>query len=224
MNRELVDALAWALVHFVWQGAAIALAAFVTGHALRKRPPEARYAVYCGALLLMLAAPAATFVAVRVSSIGLPAGAAAMTAAVAPAVAPASFHAAAQAAPGINWLPVLVAAWLAGVALLTLRSLGGWILAQRLKVWKTSSAPASVLRAGERLREQLGQVAPVRADALGRARRLTAFIRADSIGSFPEAGPQLRSTSDPHPRRSDVATHIAAGAGAHGLSRPATEE
>lgn len=156
MNRELVDALAWALVHFVWQGAAIALAAFVTGHALRKRPPEARYAVYCGALLLMLAAPAATFVAVRVSSIGLPAGAAAMTAAVAPAVAPASFHAAAQAAPGINWLPVLVAAWLAGVALLTLRSLGGWILAQRLKVWKTSSAPASVLRAGERLREQLG--------------------------------------------------------------------
>ena len=161
MNRALVDALAWALVHFVWQGAAIALAAFVAGYALRKRRPEARYAVYCGALLLMLAAPAATFYAVRLPSIDLPVGAAMMSAREAPAGAPTLAHTSATA-PEITGLPVLVTIWLAGVTLLTLRSFGGWVLAQRLKIWKTSPAPSSVLCAGERLRAQLGMRRAVR--------------------------------------------------------------
>ena len=64
MSRT-VDALAWALVHFIWQGAAIALVAFVAGWALRNGRPERRYTLYCGALALMLLAPLVTFFVVR---------------------------------------------------------------------------------------------------------------------------------------------------------------
>ena len=43
MNPTVVEALGWALVHFVWQGAAIALAAGFINLALRRARPEARH-------------------------------------------------------------------------------------------------------------------------------------------------------------------------------------
>ena len=42
MNLSLREALAWALVHFLWQGAALALVAFVVMRWLRL-PADARY-------------------------------------------------------------------------------------------------------------------------------------------------------------------------------------
>ena len=59
IQHPVIQALAWALVHFVWQGTAIGLAAFVALRATR--PASARYAIGVGALALMLAAPVATF-------------------------------------------------------------------------------------------------------------------------------------------------------------------
>ncbi|HTW61080.1 MAG TPA: hypothetical protein VMD55_04680, partial [Terracidiphilus sp.] len=48
------EALGWTLVHFLWQGAAIALVYRVADLALARRSATARYALALGALLAML--------------------------------------------------------------------------------------------------------------------------------------------------------------------------
>jgi hypothetical protein len=53
-----IDLAGWTLVHFVWQGALIAAAAWGGLHVLRTAP--ARYALACAALACMLAAPPVT--------------------------------------------------------------------------------------------------------------------------------------------------------------------
>ncbi len=58
-----IDLAGWTLVHFVWQGAAIALAAGAVLRLLQFASPQARYAVACSALALMLASPAFTALA-----------------------------------------------------------------------------------------------------------------------------------------------------------------
>ena len=53
-----IDVAGWTLVHFLWQGAAIAAARrWPLLWLLRHRSPQARYAVACAALVAMLAAP-----------------------------------------------------------------------------------------------------------------------------------------------------------------------
>src|SRR5439155_9046249 len=48
---------AWALTHFLWQGAVVALLLAVALRVLRRHTPATRYAVSCLALLLIAAAP-----------------------------------------------------------------------------------------------------------------------------------------------------------------------
>ena len=55
-----IDVAGWTLLHFLWQGAAIAVATGALLHLLRNSSPQARYAVACAALALMLAAPIGT--------------------------------------------------------------------------------------------------------------------------------------------------------------------
>jgi beta-lactamase regulating signal transducer with metallopeptidase domain len=152
MSRTVVEAFAWALVHFVWQGAVIALAAGLLAAALRTAGPRARYAVYCIALLSMALAPLITFVTLREEG-PVPAPRSwAVTVSSAPPAA-ASLEA---SPPAVRWLPWIVRGWLVGVAVLSLRSLGGWILAQRLKRSRTTPAAESFQRAAARLRDRLG--------------------------------------------------------------------
>jgi len=161
MSHDVMEALAWALVHFLWQGAGIALGAFVVGLALRRRSPELRYAVYGVALALMVAAPVVTFFVLQAPTAG-PALAArvveSIPARAAAIVSPATF----SGSPAIAWLPLLVQFWMAGVAVLGVRSLGGFVLAQRLKVWKTSPAALRIQEISARMRAQLGMRRPVR--------------------------------------------------------------
>ena len=49
----LVTALGWALVHFIWQGALIAVALGAVLHGLRRRSANARYVACCAGLVLM---------------------------------------------------------------------------------------------------------------------------------------------------------------------------
>jgi beta-lactamase regulating signal transducer with metallopeptidase domain len=56
-----VHALGWALLHFSWQGALIALALRSTLHVMPRAHASARYAACCAALTCMLLAPLATF-------------------------------------------------------------------------------------------------------------------------------------------------------------------
>ncbi|UGQ46853.1 M56 family metallopeptidase [Massilia endophytica] len=57
-----VNALGWTLLHFVWQGALIGLAAALALAALRGARPQVRYLVACAALLLCILWPAAELV------------------------------------------------------------------------------------------------------------------------------------------------------------------
>jgi hypothetical protein len=52
--------LGWTLIHFLWQGTAIALALAMALAVLPRRAARIRYAASCFALLLMLIVPAVT--------------------------------------------------------------------------------------------------------------------------------------------------------------------
>jgi len=54
---SLLEALAWALIHFLWQGTLMGLGAWLALYLLRRARPQARYAVACAALGLCLALP-----------------------------------------------------------------------------------------------------------------------------------------------------------------------
>ena len=56
-----VQALGWSLLHFVWQGTAVAALLGSLSLVLRRAAPQVRYLLAAGALLLMLLMPITTF-------------------------------------------------------------------------------------------------------------------------------------------------------------------
>jgi bla regulator protein BlaR1 len=114
---SLVSSIGWTLLHFIWQGALIGCATAVALIAMRNAKPQQRYALACGALLLCLAWPALEL-AGRLS--GGSDGGAGVT--VIARMGPAAFAADHGA---LSWfqgkLPLIVMAWAACSAALTLR-------------------------------------------------------------------------------------------------------
>lgn len=53
IRTPLAEGLGWALFHFLWEGAAIAVALAGVLVVFRPASPRARYALACSALLLM---------------------------------------------------------------------------------------------------------------------------------------------------------------------------
>jgi ankyrin repeat protein/beta-lactamase regulating signal transducer with metallopeptidase domain len=141
-GHPLVIALGWALLHFLWQGASIALLLAAANLWLRRASPRLRYVADCLAMLLMLAALITTLVWLSPRSAP---GAASPHRAVEFALqATAATRATAVSAIAIDspfgwhqWLDShlawMVCAWFVGVVMLSLRTAGGWILAQTLK-------------------------------------------------------------------------------------------
>src|SRR3954468_24219751 len=62
MSSAAVERLGWTLVHFVWEGAAVALVLGVLLAAMRRRSARARYVASCMAMIVLAAAPVVTFV------------------------------------------------------------------------------------------------------------------------------------------------------------------
>jgi GWxTD domain-containing protein len=122
-----MERLGWTLVHFLWQGAMIAALVFAAMAVLRRA--QSRYAVLCGALMLMAAAPVITFV-----SLGTGESRKLMMSSLdrlldQPALATAYSN---VAEPGGSWLMWVVVVWAAGVAVFSARLAGGWLLLRRL--------------------------------------------------------------------------------------------
>ena len=181
-----VQAIAWTLIHFCWQAAAIAAAYRALSLLAARRSSNTRYLLALGTLLLMLAASVATF------AFELRANASSTTAAatanalenrtVSPVTTPPSGeseatatgsavafeHSPASGKPTFA-LPVLPlpalrfidGLWLIGVLALSLRSLGGWWLIQRLRATANVEATAPVLASFRRLSAALGLRRPV---------------------------------------------------------------
>src|SRR5215212_7837431 len=131
----------WSLVHFVWQGLAIAIVAAVLLRLLRLATPQARHAVACAALVAMVAAPLVTARLLMAAAPGESPAASTPTAVdfvVAGTAIAAAGTAADQAASTVGrgiatFLPLVVAVWLTGVGILLIRLSGGWLRLYRLQ-------------------------------------------------------------------------------------------
>jgi beta-lactamase regulating signal transducer with metallopeptidase domain len=169
LRQPAAQAVGWALLHFVWQGALVgALTALALG-ALRRGAADVRYVVAAIGLSLMLTLPAVTAAQLWRSTAPASAPHAPASDSSAPAaapsaperadrtiveeqiVAPVPFAARAGLPRSIAdaigesikvepWLPVLVLVWLCGVVLLSLRLMSGWLWVQRMKSHGTSPA------------------------------------------------------------------------------------
>ncbi|MEM9527837.1 MAG: M56 family metallopeptidase [Bacteroidota bacterium] len=58
---NLISALGWTLLHSLWQGSLLFLLLVPLFHLLAKRPPQLRYGIACGALLVLVGSMVATF-------------------------------------------------------------------------------------------------------------------------------------------------------------------
>lgn len=132
--------VAWALAHFLWQGALVGLLLAGALTLLDKKNASLRYALAAGTLLLLLALPVLTALWLAPAGPGsvaeaVPAASSVPAGAATPAEAEMAGAAAAGLAPAFELqpaLPWLLAFWLAGVAALSVYHLGGWLQARRL--------------------------------------------------------------------------------------------
>ena len=147
-----VEIAGWTLVHFVWEGAAIALLAAIALRLLHTSRPQARYLVACAALAAMLAAPAVTALAMTsgervpltqsIHVLRSPRGAVLGFAITPPWSPPSSRGDSASRPPTQVTLPasidtdtifsMLVTFWLGGVSILLLRLTAGCWRVRRL--------------------------------------------------------------------------------------------
>src|SRR5215216_502129 len=166
LAEPIFQALGWALVHFIWQGAVVAALYAVVSIFLRRCAANVRYWVACSALAVMLVLPLATLFLMSQSStrsLDDAMGQKAFATAAAETLQP-DLKMAAQKEPALQsaaspassltpdsrsfkvWaserftslLPWLVAVWFAGVLFLSIRFLGGLIVAERLKHQETN--------------------------------------------------------------------------------------
>lgn len=168
LTYPFVRALAVALIHFVWQGAVVALLLALALTALRRSSPNARYAVACSGLMVLLVLPAATMLVLMG---GAPSADWAAAAVAPPAESEALIGAAPKADVAVeaalantssrsakstslfaqvrqqarepleSALPWLTLIWMLGVFTLSARSLGGWAYTASLRNRGTRSAP-----------------------------------------------------------------------------------
>jgi beta-lactamase regulating signal transducer with metallopeptidase domain len=166
------EALGWTLVHFLWQGAAIALTYRIVDLALARRSANARYLLALGALLSMLMASAATLVheedadqSARPIAGSTGAG---VTSAAVPTAQPFEISLV-DGGVGVRQtdrfparftitalMPYLDGVWLAGVLLLWVRALGGWWLIRRMRLSRLEQGPHTLLLRLDALRRQMG--------------------------------------------------------------------
>src|SRR5688572_20874764 len=159
-TTEIMRTLAWSLLHFLWQGAAIAAVAAAFMFVFRK--PATRYLVGIAALALMLVSFGITFtlisgshgVAAEASAAGAPAAASLSTLG---ANASSTFHLGEQAAissdGGFLWI---ARGWLAGVFLFALRIAFGLLVIDYLRRRNLIALPDALVDRFRALQRRLG--------------------------------------------------------------------
>ena len=183
---EASRALGWALVHFLWQGAAIAAALAMVRLVLPDRAARLRYLSGCAALAAMLAAPVVTFALLHEGAAGevgvvptpadTPVAAPVSAAPIESAPLPWLESARAWLDPAIPWV---LAIWLAGVSLLSIRLAGGCLAARRLTLRGCEPAAPEWVAALARLCKAVGVSRPVTltASALAEVPSVVGWLR-----------------------------------------------
>lgn len=162
----LVQSVGWALVHFIWQGALIAVSAAALLAFIRDA--RTRYGVACSALTLMLAVPIVTAVRLlpaheSVSSVG--AAAEGMPVDPPPLATGEPARGGAPLAPSRpaidRVLPAAVLGWLLGVVFLSIRLATGWYALDRLRRHPVCHVPDSLQSRVDTLAARLRVARPV---------------------------------------------------------------
>lgn len=188
-THPLVENLGWTMLHFVWEGSALALSLGVVLLLLRGSSPNARYAASCVALLLLAAAPFLTYWHLNGSPSAIPQapvlqdgsmlGEAGSSATSEPPATTADRVAMSRRADPVSVgrvsalqerlerlfapiLPWLALGWFLGVTVLSLRLLGGWLQAERLKRRRVTPVGEEWMARLEALRQCIGVARPVR--------------------------------------------------------------
>lgn len=149
LSPAILHALGWALVHFLWEG--LALAALFAGLSAFCRTASARYLLGIATLAVMMAAPVITFTQLLPgagnSSVSLTAdissGAAiqrSVNASGSLAIGAPMRPAPAQQSGALLWF---VEAWFVGVVFLSLRAAGGFLAIERMR--RRESKPVSAV-------------------------------------------------------------------------------
>jgi beta-lactamase regulating signal transducer with metallopeptidase domain len=169
INPETIRVLGWCLLHFIWQGAVLALILSVA--LTRLRSPRARYGAAVCVLAAMMIAPCLTFAALQPSATLQPFATSEVTQtqhAVPTVPAAAASSSADRLLPFVSppastdWLSYAVLAWLAGVYMFTLRTLGAWMLLMRLRRQRAESIGGDLLETCLALQRRLGVSRAVR--------------------------------------------------------------
>ncbi len=167
-SNGFMQTLAWSLLHFLWQGAAIAALAAAVMYVFRA--PSVRNVVGVGALVLMIVAFAATFAMLS----GAPGEAELLAAreAIAPVLAPVEEISAAPANIFASVSPAttdshaaylwIARIWLVGVCVLTLRVAFGLLLLEHLRRRNLVPLPDELVARFRGLQEKLGITRVVR--------------------------------------------------------------
>jgi beta-lactamase regulating signal transducer with metallopeptidase domain len=170
-TMPVVQALGWTLIHFLWQGAAAALLLVVINTALKNCSANLRYLSSCAALLMMLALPLITFAALRSDLAATTVLTSGPDAQIGAGSLPGGERKPATALASPPWearemfprfAPWLTSLWLAGVAVLSLKMLGGWLFARRLKDYTAGPLPDEWQRRVAELCRKVRVLRPVR--------------------------------------------------------------
>jgi len=164
-SHPWAERLGWTLIHFLWQGLAIAALYVPSRLLLRGSKPGIRYIVGCVALLAMLAAPFVTWIALRPAAAGLPDASRPQVATAAvptPVPLPASVRSVIATTPAPRFLPWIVLVWFVGSLTFSLRLTGGWLIARSARSMMTRLAPPEWQRRFADLAARIAVARPVR--------------------------------------------------------------
>ncbi len=159
LSLEVMRLVGLALLHFLWQGLALAALASVAMSAFRSA--ASRYVIGVGALALMVAAPPITYLALQHATQGARSTAEFVTAPAAAidTVSPArTSNAPFRPSPDVpaGSLAWLVEGWFAGVLLCSLRTVCGFLWIERLRRKECGAIAGKLLQTCVALQQQLG--------------------------------------------------------------------
>jgi uncharacterized protein (TIGR03435 family) len=162
----------WTLMHFVWQGAAIALVTAVLLRLCRQHTASRRYLIACGAMVAMLGSVVVTATLIEPPATGVsatPTSSVSTTFAgrtdtllpiqITDTATPAELSYAQRIEALLPWI---VSAWLCGVLLLFARITAAWWRVRRLQSVASSTEASSWQAAANRIASRFGLVRMIR--------------------------------------------------------------
>src|SRR3984957_483954 len=163
----IAHAAGWTLLHFLWQGALIAIILACVLALLSRQSAQPRYLASCAALVLMAILPLITFASIVAAEhsgantflISIPLSISVIGHGFAASPEPFPYRIAAELDRS---MPTVLAVWLAGVVLLFVRLGIGLISAQRMVSAATQPPPHDLLQVFHRIASRIEVTGPIR--------------------------------------------------------------